>query len=583
MDVRTSLERLLRPLRQPRPVEVPPAVLSEALTPILRGYLIGAGAYYAVITFAHPFFETGLALLVLPGLAALSSLFAFLAWRRLGRPAPLMGLEAIALVMNSLFLANVVTYQVLHLEPDKLVYFVLMGLVFATTAPTFRVAFISVFAAMAFLVWMVGRAPEVRLDQYLFIGLASTFAALGISNVMRGAVMRELKARVRSEALTSAAEAASRAKSEFLANMSHEIRTPLNGLYGMIQVLERDSGLTGGRRDQVAVLSSSSRALLGLIDSMLDLSKIEAGRVELERKIFPLRDLMDGLERLYGPTAREKGLEFTFTRDRRCDGWRLGDEARLRQVLGNLISNALKFTDQGRVSVHSWAAGDQLWFSVCDTGPGIPEDLRHAVFERFSQVDSSATRRVGGVGLGLTICRELVELMGGEITCVPSKTGARFEFCIDAPVCAEPGPTPAREPAPLPSDGLTALIVDDNGANRMVLQTLLDSFGIAHASAADGTEAIDAWQSGRFDIVLMDVHMPRLSGLDATRMIRQREQERGRARTPILAVTASVLSHEVARYHAAGMDGIVPKPIEVGALLAAIETVLQARAAEQVA
>lgn len=584
MNLRTSARWLLRLWRRPNPGTVPSAVLSAALTPILRGYLIGAGAYYAVITVAHPFFETGWALLMLPALAALSSVFAFAAWRRLGRPVSLRGLEGVALVMNGLFLANIVTYQLIHLEPDKLIYFVLMGLVFATTAPTFRVAAVSVFAAMAFLAWIVARAPEVGLDQYAFIGLASTFAALGISNVMRGAVMRELKARVRSEGLTTAAEAANQAKSEFLANMSHEIRTPLNGLHGMIQVLERDSSLTRQQRDRIAVLGSSSRALLGLIDSMLDLAKIEAGRVELERKRFPLADLMEGLERLYGPTARDKGLEFTFTRDRLCPDWRLGDEARLRQVLGNLISNALKFTDEGRVSVHAWASGDQLWFSVCDTGPGIPDDLRQSVFERFSQVDSSATRRVGGVGLGLTICQELVALMGGEISCLPSKTGARFEFFINAPVCEAPMQGDPDQPAPLPAaDGLRALIVDDNVTNRMVLQTLLDSFGIAHASAADGAEALEVWQAGRFDIVLMDVHMPVLSGPDATRAIREREQAEGRPRTPILAVTASVLSHEVARYEALGMDGIVPKPIEVGTLLSAIEAALSANAIEEVA
>lgn len=579
MNFRTSVRWLLRLLRRSNPGTVPSAVLSAALTPILRGYLVGAGAYYAVITVAHPFYETGWALVLLPALAAVSSVFAFAAWRWLGKPVSLRGLEAVALVMNGLFLANVVTYQLIHLEADKLIYFVLMGLVFATTAPTFRTAFVSVFAAMAFLAWIVHRAPEVSLDQYAFIGLASTFAALGISNVMRGAVMRELKARVKSEGLTTAAEAANRAKSEFLANMSHEIRTPLNGLYGMIQVLERDSSLTRAQRDRIAVLGSSSRALLGLIDSVLDLSKIEAGRVELQPAPFSVNALLDGLAQLYGPTARDKTLEFTFTRDRQLDDWRRGDEGRLRQVLGNLISNALKFTDQGRVAVHAWATGDQLWFSVCDTGPGVPDAMRQTVFERFSQVDGSATRRAGGVGLGLTICRELVELMGGEISCVPAKTGARFEFCIDAPACAASVEAAGEDMAPLPADSLSALIVDDNATNRMVLGTLLDSFGIAHASARDGAEAIEVWQAGRFDVILMDVHMPVLSGPDATRAIREREQAQGRSRTPILAVTASVLSHEVAHYEALGMDGIVPKPIEVGALLAALETVLAAKAA----
>lgn len=579
MNFRTSVRWLLRLVRRSNPGTVPSAVLNAALTPILRGYLVGAGAYYAVITVAHPFYETGWALVLLPALAALSSVFAFAAWRWLRTPVSLKRLEGVALVMNGLFLANVVTYQLIHLEADKLIYFVLMGLVFATTAPTFRTAFVSVFAAMAFLAWIVHRAPDVSLDQYAFIGLASTFAALGISNVMRGAVMRELKARVKSEGLTTAAEAANRAKSEFLANMSHEIRTPLNGLYGMIQVLERDSSLTRAQRDRIAVLGSSSRALLGLIDSVLDLSKIEAGRVELQPAPFSVNALLEGLAQLYGPTARDKTLEFTFTRDRQLDDWRRGDEGRLRQVLGNLISNALKFTDEGRVAVHAWAAGDQLWFSVCDTGPGVPDELRQAVFERFSQVDGSATRRAGGVGLGLTICRELVEMMGGEITCLPARTGARFEFCIDAPACAASVEAAAEDLAPLPADSLTALIVDDNATNRMVLGTLLDSFGIAHASARDGAEAIEVWQAGRFDVILMDVHMPVLSGPDAARAIREREQAQGRPRTPILAVTASVLSHEVARYEALGMDGIVPKPIEVGALLAALETVLAAKAA----
>jgi signal transduction histidine kinase/ActR/RegA family two-component response regulator len=581
----------------------------RAYVPIARGYLIAAAIYYCLISASHPFYEVGPALLVLDGLSIAAAGYGLTAWLILGKrrdhQAQITGrrLEALVFGMNALFLANVVAYQLIHFEPQKLVYFVLMALVFATSAPTRRVAFVSVGLAVAGLICMASRAPADTINQYVFIGLAGTFAAMGMSTLMRGVVHREVRARLASDALNAdlerelrenqrlqaktqalalSAHAANRAKTDFLATMSHEIRTPLNGVLGMAQIMAAGD-LDPEQKRRLEIISDSGQSLLGVINAILDISRIEAGRMEIIPAPFHLDAFLDALRQLYGGLAREKGLNFAMNLAPAASGWRMGDAERLRQVLSNLISNAIKFTEAGGVSVTVDGDAEGLVFRIDDTGVGIPEFQRDMVFGKFAQLDGSSTRRAGGAGLGLAICKDLVGLMGGRIDfgALPDG-GTRFEFTAAmGSVEAEPEAAPALvatslEDRPAPR----ILVVDDNETNRIVLLTLLGHMGVEGSFAVDGEEAVAMWEREDWDAILMDIHMPRMDGLEASREIRERERETGRARTPIIAVTASVLTHEQSLYSDAGMDGLVAKPIEVAQL---VETVTRIFASEPAA
>jgi signal transduction histidine kinase len=376
-----------------KPEPIPTQEIVGACLPILRGYLAAAAAYYGLIILSHHFYERGVALVVLEGLAVAAVATGVWLWRRLKvRPPRMPGLEAAALAMNALFMANVMAYQTLHFEPAKLVYFVLMALAFATSAPTRRVALASVAAAILGLVMMARNAPGDLVGQYGFIGVAGAFAALGMSALMRGAMMRELRARLASDALNRkleaeleenrrlrteaqdlavAAETASRANTEFLDTMSHEIPTPLNGVLVMAQAKERDT-LSARQRARLALIGQSGAALLAVINAVLDISRIEAGKMEVVRAPFDLDALADTLRQLYGGLARDKGLDFTLEITPRAGGWRDGDAVRLRQVMSNLISNAIKFTDAGGVVVLLGGDAATLTCAVTDTGMGVP-------------------------------------------------------------------------------------------------------------------------------------------------------------------------------------------------------------------
>jgi signal transduction histidine kinase/ActR/RegA family two-component response regulator len=587
-----------------KPEPIPTQEIVGSYLPILRGYLVAAAAYYCVISLSHPFYEKGMALVVLEGLAVAAAATGLWLWRRLKTNPPEMpGLEAAALAMNALFMVNVAAYQTVHFEPAKLVYFVLMALVFATSAPTRRVAYVSVGVAIVGLVVMARNAPGDLVGQYGFIGVAGAFAALGMSTLMRGAVMRELRARLASDALnrkleaeleenrrlrteaqalTVVAQTASRVKTEFLETMSHEIRTPLNGVLGMAQAMERDP-LSAKQRTRLGTIRDSGAILLDVINAVLDISRIEAGKMEIIRAPFDLVALADTLRQLYGGLAHDKGLEFSLEIDAGAGGWRDGDVARLRQVLSNLISNAIKFTDTGHVAVQIGGDAQTLVCTVTDTGVGVPENRRAQIFEKFVQVDGSSTRRTGGSGLGLAICRELVTLMGGQIGFEgPAQGGARFTFeapCpaltpLASPVEAKAVVAVAADDEPAMTGELKMLVVDDNATNRTVLEAMLGHMGVACGVARDGHEAVAMWEAGPWDAILMDIHMPGMDGLEAGRVIRTREAAEGRIRTPILAVTASVLTHETDRYLAAGMDGFVAKPIAAQRLVAALDAAL---------
>ncbi|MBS0333000.1 MAG: response regulator [Proteobacteria bacterium] len=370
-----------------------------------------------------------------------------------------------------------------------------------------------------------------------------------------------------------AAGAANAAKSVFLATMSHEIRTPLNGVLGMAQAMAGDE-LSDRQRDRLSVIHRSGEALLAILNDVLDLSKIEAGKLELEQLEFELAEVARGAYSAFTALANKKGLSFALDIER-ARGRYLGDPTRLRQILYNLISNALKFTEQGEIRVTAIREGGMLVLSVRDTGVGIAPENVSKLFAKFDQLDSSTTRRFGGTGLGLAICRELASLMHGEIG-VSSELGLGSTFTLRAPLrylgeekalAAAPGSSGDGGAAAI---ALRVLAAEDNAVNQLVLKTLLHQMGVEPVVVDNGQLAVEAWKAGDFDVILMDIQMPVMDGLTATGQIRMLERAGGRPRTPIVALTANAMSHHIDQYVVAGMDGHVAKPIQAAELFAAL-------------
>ncbi|MFN3859349.1 MAG: PAS domain-containing protein [Caulobacter sp.] len=393
-----------------------------------------------------------------------------------------------------------------------------------------------------------------------------------------GLVM-DIDARKRQElALVEAerlAQEASEAKGRFLANMSHELRTPMNGVLGVLHLLEREAMSEDGRRLLVEALGCG-QMLTALLDDVIDFSRIEAGRLELSPEATDLSALTHGVVNMLAPQAALKGVALTAEVDETL-GAALVDPVRLRQALFNLVGNAVKFTLEGRVTVRAARAPDgRVAFEVEDTGVGIPLDAQAGLFQRFHQADASTTRRFGGSGLGLAITGRLAEMMGGGVSfaSVPGE-GSTFRLTVEAPEAAAPQ---ALAAADISLEGLRVLVVEDNATNRMIATRLLEALGASVASAPDGAAGVEAAAHGGFDLILMDIQMPGMDGLEACRRIRALPAPT--ATTPILALTANAMSHQRAHYLAAGMDGVVSKPIAPSALLAEIARLAAPRDAE---
>jgi len=387
---------------------------------------------------------------------------------------------------------------------------------------------------------------------------------------------RERSAEALREALTLA-ESANRAKTQFLANVSHEIRTPLNGVLGMASILS-ETALDDEQREFLQAIEDSGQVLLTTLGDVLDLSKVEVGKMTLENKPFTLRVALEGARGLFSARAREKGLCLCVEMHDDLPKVIVGDEHRFRQVVHNLVSNAVKFTENGRVTISAEPAenGALLLVRVSDTGPGVPPEARDMIFQPFQQVEGGNARKFGGTGLGLSISRQLCHLMGGSLQLATDvKQGATFKVRLPL-VSATNQPDTKTQPV-LPSTSaspaLDVLVVDDNKTNRLILEKFLSSTPCRVQSVSSGEEAIGLAHAFSFDVILMDIQMPQMDGVETTRKIRSIEKATGREPSSIVAVTGNAMPEQLNHYLAVGMDKVLAKPVSKTLLLSLFQEI----------
>jgi signal transduction histidine kinase/AmiR/NasT family two-component response regulator len=427
---------------------------------------------------------------------------------------------------------------------------------------------------LAFALWLIGAGTSKVVAEWN----ESNARRLQAMAEMRQALARSEIAEARLGEALSRAEASGRAKDEFLATMSHELRTPLNSVLGMAQAMEVGE-LSDLQRGHLRMISTAGGSLMAILNDLLDLSKIGAGKIELEDGVVDAEALKVAAE-AFAPLLRDKDVQLHVTVAPQARGCWSGDPTRVRQVLHNLVSNAVKFTHHGTIGVDISHDGAALTLVVEDTGMGIAADRLSQIFEPFVQADASTTRRFGGSGLGLTLCRDLVALMGGAIDLVSTEgVGSRFTVRLPARAIEAAMAVECEHEAAC-FEGLRILAAEDNPVNQIVLRTLLEASGIHPVIVANGEEAVAAWKTGRWHAVLMDIQMPVMDGVTATRAIRAAERLAGLRPTPIIALTANAMDHHRAEYLSAGMDDLVPKPINLAVLLGAIQSRVEAGADE---
>ncbi len=434
--------------------------------------------------------------------------------------------------------------------------------------------------AVFLLKWGMGQTATADLVLFVALVAGVTSFTVAVPGVLFADVMIERLRDTRQElnAALVTAKAASRAKSEFLANMSHEIRTPLNGVLGMTQVLKTTS-LDAKQENIVSILDDSGRLLSALVNDVLDLSKIEAGKVEIEPVVDSPAQAVERVVRIFDAKAAEQGTQLSVRVDSDVPGKAVFDPTRVRQCVANLVSNAVKFTEEGEVAVRvsaapATSAAYEIRVAVRDTGIGLSEDAQRKLFQAFNQADASTNRKYGGTGLGLAISRNLARLMGGDIT-VASRPGEgsvfTLSFSAEEPSVMAAPDSGTRQLRALPPS-LKVLVVDDNLVNRQVVKLLLEPHGVECDEAENGAHALEVLQRGHFDLVLLDVHMPVMDGPETLREIRK--SRTGWSSIPVIALTADAMSGERERLLNIGMDGYATKPVRLEELTAEMSLVL---------
>ncbi|MDX2010375.1 MAG: ATP-binding protein [Myxococcaceae bacterium] len=507
-------------------------------------------------------------LMLLAGIAALASLAAvaaMVATRALGLKGILS--HAQAAIMTALFFFEAIGSS--PWDSSMLAFFGLtplcMGMFVSLRGAVFWALASVVFATAALVLGRAGITLGDHSDQLALVQtvrLATWVPSAGAVGLLLGVLRQWALQR---------AQHAEASRSRFLATMSHEIRTPMNGVLGMTQLLLQGS-LSAEQRDQVTLLKTSSETMISLLNDLLDFSKIDAGRMTLERIPLSPATVLHEVVALFQPLALEKGITLALTIDPSVPPGLIGDPVRLKQIFTNLVGNAVKFTLRGGVQVQARARGGQLVVSVEDSGIGMTPEASARLFRPFEQLESSTTRRFGGTGLGLAITHRLVTLMQGELD-VQSQPGVGSRFSLTLPcVPASLGPAVVPAEAARAASGRKVLVVDDNAINLAVAEGLVRKLGYSTARATNGREAVSRCAGERFDLVLMDLHMPELDGTDAAKAIRAGGPNQA---TPIVALTASVLREELDAALACGMNGVLTKPLQREALAETLRTWLE--------
>jgi signal transduction histidine kinase/AmiR/NasT family two-component response regulator len=454
-----------------------------------------------------------------------------------------------------------------------------------------RAAFVA--SVSPFVIYVAGgafiaRDPQHGYGALITVAIAGAMMALSGIKLWLDSSAAYRKERATQAALTqreaelaealARAEEASQAKSAFLATMSHELRTPLNGVVGMAQALAA-SGLPPQQADMVRTIERASRSLAVILNDVLDLSKLNAGKLDLHMTDFELNTFLSDITALFREPAEQKGVLLRLSCGPTCLGGFRGDEHRLHQILSNLLSNAIKFTEMGEVHVAAMVDEQhgpaRLFLTVSDTGRGISPEVQGRLFESFSQGDASTAVRYGGTGLGLAIVRRLARLMGGDVS-LESTPGQGAAFTVDVPL-ARSTQAPAQSghaPPPTTDAAGRILVAEDNETNRRVLSALLVNTGLDLDFVVDGAQAVAAYRERSYDLILMDVSMPIMTGIEATSAIRQWEADAALPRTPVVALTANAMPEQIDACLAAGMDLHVAKPIDIQLLYAAIEAAM---------
>ena len=505
------------------------------------GWVAVTGALECALALRHRSFQAGRAWAVTGLGRVLPTLGFSIAWSVLGASAWTFGSDGMK-AFGLIILFGVMVESLKYGAASRYAF-----LLFAPTPIAVTVVILGVFGGF--------KGAEL-------LAVAVVLAAL-VAYVFDTARILRDNARALEEARAEAL-AANEAKSAFLAMMSHELRTPLNGVLGMAGALAA-TDLDRRQSEYLDMIVQSGDGLLTILNDILDISKIEAGKLELETVPFDLHKLGGQLHLLWSETARMKGLDWRLDLDASAPTWVEGDPIRVRQILQNLISNALKFTETGSVVMRIAAPADGgVEMSVADTGLGMTAEQTARLFQAFTQAETSTARRYGGTGLGLSICRRLAELMDGEIQ-VESRPGEGSTFRVRLPLRTAAAPRAEREQQTVSLEGRRVLVVDDNPVNLRVAQTVLEAGGADVAVSGDGVDALERLAAEPFDVVLMDVRMPVMDGTEALSRIRRGEA--GPADTPVVALTADALDQESERLLALGFDAVHAKPIQPAALL----------------